>query len=457
MADIDIDMIEAIIEAEEKKQVSHTIISLQRGRASAESDATKRKRGASGSRHRSRSNRSRSNSNDKKRRETRDWRRHKRSDSQDSKSEDEFQHKIQKQQEALKKQIEEAKKQAEEAQREDCTVQCIRVHLNATERDIYSFFSKANVGKVRDVRLIKDQRTGKSKGVAYVEFYTPESVLLAMALSGQQLLGLPLIIQASQAEINRQAQATKYRQELQKKHSTKDPTVKLFIGNILPMMTESDVRQIFSPFGEIELIEVPRDPHTGKNRRVAFVTYSRKKDAKVAIKEMDEFKLKDKVIEVREAEENESEYFRDAAPDFDLEDKGYTIGSGKDRHALMTELNKSKGGTNELVVQKSNLNAISNCLLLNNMFDPTSVDMKDNPNFFSEVKDQVLDICEDCGKVEQVWVDKESEGNVWVKFSKDSVLGAERAQLALNNKFFDEREIKASFVPEMIFNTKVPK
>jgi hypothetical protein len=56
-----------------------------------------------------------------------------------------------------------------------------------------------------------------------------------------------------------------------------------------------------------------------------------------------------------------------------------------------------------------------------------------------------------------VWVDKESQGNVWVKFTKDSIVGAQRAQETLNNKFFDEREIKASFVPEAIFNTKVPK
>jgi hypothetical protein len=47
-------------------------------------------------------------------------------------------------------------KHAEEAQRDDCTIQVLRVHIKATERDLYSFFSKAGVGKVRDVRIIKD-------------------------------------------------------------------------------------------------------------------------------------------------------------------------------------------------------------------------------------------------------------------------------------------------------------
>ena len=49
--------------------------------------------------------------------------------------------------------------------------------------------------------------------IAYVEFYTPESVLLAMALSGTQLMGQTIMIQASQAEKNRAAAASKYKKE----------------------------------------------------------------------------------------------------------------------------------------------------------------------------------------------------------------------------------------------------
>lgn len=72
------------------------------------------------------------------------------------------------------KQIEEAsknyfligciEKQAEEAQRDDCTVLVSRINIMANERDVYNYFAKAGVGKIRDVRLIRDQRSGKSKG-----------------------------------------------------------------------------------------------------------------------------------------------------------------------------------------------------------------------------------------------------------------------------------------------------
>jgi RNA-binding protein 39 len=40
----------------------------------------------------------------------------------------------------------------------------------ANERDVYQYFTKANVGKIRDVRLIRDQRSGKSKGYVKREF-----------------------------------------------------------------------------------------------------------------------------------------------------------------------------------------------------------------------------------------------------------------------------------------------
>ena len=47
--------------------------------------------------------------------------------------------------------------------------------------------------------------------IAYVEFYTPESVLMALAMTNQQLRGQTIMINASQAEKNRIAAANKYK------------------------------------------------------------------------------------------------------------------------------------------------------------------------------------------------------------------------------------------------------
>lgn len=59
--------------------------------------------------------------------------------------------------------------------------------------------------KVRDVRMISDRNSRRSKGIAYIEFVDSTSVPLAIGLTGQRLLGVPLIVQASQVITNIQA------------------------------------------------------------------------------------------------------------------------------------------------------------------------------------------------------------------------------------------------------------
>ena len=92
------------------------------------------------------------------------------------------------------------------------------------------------------------------------------------------------------------------------------------------------------------------------------------------------------------------------------------------------------------------------------MFDPDQVDLKKDPAFFIDIKEQVEDICKEFAaqnRIEKVWVEQNSPGNVWVKFNKSDILGAKNAQEMLNQRYFDSRLITASFVPENVFNSKV--
>lgn len=56
----------------------------------------------------------------------------------------------------------------QEAKRQDHTILVYCLPLKAKEKDIWNFFSNANSGKIRDIRIIRDARSGRSKGVAYV-------------------------------------------------------------------------------------------------------------------------------------------------------------------------------------------------------------------------------------------------------------------------------------------------
>jgi RNA-binding protein 23/39 len=115
------------------------------------------------------------------------------------------------------------------------------------------------------------------------------------------------MIQASQAEKNRAAAASKYKKENDRgpdshggagtlggsrstQQDKKDYNTKVYVGgliDVLNQVSESEIRQWFSPFGDIDSIELPKD--AGRNKGHAIIEYNRHRDAKNAVKEMDGF------------------------------------------------------------------------------------------------------------------------------------------------------------------------
>ena len=59
------------------------------------------------------------------------------------------------------------------------------------------------------------------------------------------------------------------------------------------------------------------------------------------------------------------------------------------------------------------------------------------------------------GRVEKVWVEQNSPGNVWIRLNKGDTQAAQQVQQMLNQRYFDQRLINANFVPENVFNSKV--
>ncbi len=45
----------------------------------------------------------------------------------------------------------------------------------------------------------------------------------------------------------------------------------LFVGNLAPLATEDDVRELFSEFGKVRKLELPRDIFSGRNKGFAFI------------------------------------------------------------------------------------------------------------------------------------------------------------------------------------------
>ena len=102
--------------------------------------------------------------------------------------------------------------------------------------------------------------------VGYVEFKDESSVAPAIQLTGQKLLGIPIIAQLTEAEKNRQARNTE--SSSSNKHSA--PFHRLYVGNIHFSIDESDLQSVFEPFGELEFVQLQKD-ETGRSRGYGFV------------------------------------------------------------------------------------------------------------------------------------------------------------------------------------------
>lgn len=82
------------------------------------------------------------------------------------------------------------------------------------------------------------------------------------------------------------------------------------------------------------------------------------------------------------------------------------------------------------------------CFLLSNMFDPAT---ETNPQFDIEIRDEVVEECQKHGGILHVYVDKASQGNVYVKCP--SIATAVLAVNSLHGRWFAGRVITAAYVP----------
>lgn len=89
----------------------------------------------------------------------------------------------------------------------------------------------------------------------------------ALGLTGQKLLGVPIIVQHTQAEKNRVGNTLP---NLAPKTSN-GPT-RLYVGSLHFNITEVMLRGIFEPFGKIDHIQLMTDPETGKSKGYGFLT-----------------------------------------------------------------------------------------------------------------------------------------------------------------------------------------
>lgn len=341
------------------------------------------------------------------------------------------------------------------------TVFCMQLSQRVRSRDLEEFFS--SVGKVCDVRIIMDNKTRRSKGIAYIEFASIESVPLALGLNGQKLLGVPIIVQPTQAEKNRLAATSN---NLQRGNTG---PMRLYVGSLHFNITEDMLRGIFEPFGRIDKIELIRDSETGRSKGYGFITaylqFHDAEDAKKALEQLNGFELAGRPMKVGHVTERTDIAQGPSFLDSDeLDRTGIDLGA-TGRLQLMAKLAEGTGfeipqaavtalqmTQNTQIGQQSTPTIATQCFMLSNMFDPTS---ETNPTWDEEIRNDVVEECRKHGGALHVFVDKISpQGNVYVKCQ--SIAAAVASVNALHGRWFAGRVITAAYVPVVNYHSLFP-
>eukprot|EP01098_Paradermamoeba_levis_P005351 TRINITY_DN2263_c0_g1_i1.p1 TRINITY_DN2263_c0_g1~~TRINITY_DN2263_c0_g1_i1.p1 ORF type:complete len:277 (+),score=58.80 TRINITY_DN2263_c0_g1_i1:812-1642(+) len=276
------------------------------------------------------------------------------------------------------------------------------------------------------------------------------------------------MVQVTQAEKNKLAAAAA-------STLTTGPT-RLYVGSLHVNITEDDLRLVFAPFGEIEYINLHIDPETNRSKGFAFVQYKKPEDAKKALQQINGLELAGRQLKVGFVNESKAD---SGVSELD-DDEGLTL-NPQARASLMAKLQRGEGSMssslplvmpgvipgllpgmgpgllpgmgpglipgmvpalNPALAQPALVLPPSKCVWLKNMFDRSR---ETDPDFHIEIRDDVEEECSKFGVIITVYVDRNSQGHVYVKFA--SIDSAQKAINALNHRWFAGKMISAEFFP----------
>ncbi|KAI5647799.1 hypothetical protein M9H77_33804 [Catharanthus roseus] len=315
----------------------------------------------------------------------------------------------------------------------------------------------------------------------YIEFYDVMSVPVAIALSGQSLLGHSVMVKPSEAE----------------KNLFQSTTTELYISNLHVNIKEDQLHEVFEPFGKIELVQLPLDRETRQRKGYGFVQFARHEDARAALSLDGQLEIAGHVMKspisynpsifIKEfgcgssdgkyvytwkvsatADHTNGQEVVASAGDFD-DDRSDGMGVagsvgaapaisppfvpiGQIPIPVPAGFPTSTFSIPDALPLSYTIGNPSECLLLKNMFDPK---LEPEPDFDQDIKDDVKDKCTKFGELKHVYVDKNSAGFVYLRFQQsESALAAQRA---LHGRWFAGKMITATFLVPENYNTKFPE
>jgi len=155
-------------------------------------------------------------------------------------------------------------------------VVCSKHHSQDDLKDAFRDY-----GHVEDVWIVKDKNTKENRGIAYIQYAKMSEACLALeTLNGKKLPGddngpaLKVIMAQPRSS--------------QSNMDLEDATALTRLFVLIPRgMEESEVREKFTEFGEIDYVQVVKDRNTGEKKGFGYVKFLRAYDAARALEEAD--------------------------------------------------------------------------------------------------------------------------------------------------------------------------
>ncbi|MDD2278629.1 MAG: RNA-binding protein [Bacteroidales bacterium] len=80
----------------------------------------------------------------------------------------------------------------------------------------------------------------------------------------------------------------------------------IYFGNISYSMTPEEIKEIFSPYGNVLSVKIISDKQTGRSKGYAFVEMENDEDGEKAIKALNETEINGRNVKVNSAHRKES-------------------------------------------------------------------------------------------------------------------------------------------------------
>eukprot|EP00939_MAST-03C_sp_MAST-3C-sp1_P003259 g3259.t1 len=442
----------------------------------------------------------------------------------------------------------------EELTRDVRTVFVGQLQVRITERDVKRFFKKVAGVKVKDIQLIKDRHSGRSKGFAYVELKSLDDVPKALVLNGQRFrfkngkLGYPVLVKASEAEKN-------YAWGIEKQNEMEN-SKKIRISNLHLGVSEKDLRNVLDPFGGIRTVQLFREESTGQSIGCAIVEFRSADMANRVASKIQGLDLAGKAMEVRPeleimqekkkqqqsnttsatatatssaphavsstqaptrsvvsndsilaavgvaitngaaskpavaalpivpaapSQNSNRQHHSSAASNWRLDSGTSTSMTPQARTLLMQKLagsSTSGGGATVLAAplpipipapqialpaKTPPVGDPSSCMVVKNMFDAEREEhLKSSresqgvkcEDWDKEIHEDVVEECAKYGTVKHCYVDKNSQGFVYLMF--DSVESGRKCGFDLSGRYFSRMRLSVQFFPESVYVAKFP-